>query len=91
MTPKVEVFNNVLWENLINITNSFFAIYNSDGNLIKSSGIIQSLLPHKIINILENSDLIHIENVDYDYVLENFEGHKCYIYKLDYDNKKHMC
>lgn len=88
MTPKVEFFNNVLWENLIDITNSFFAIYNIEGNLIKSGGIIPSHLPHKIINILASTNLVQVENVDYDYFLENFEEHKCYIYKLDNNNEK---
>ena len=88
MTPKLDIFNNVLWENLIDITSSFFAIYNNEGNLIKSNGTISSLLPHNIIHILEHRDLIQVNNFEYNYILENFENHKCYIYKLDYDNKK---
>lgn len=88
MTPNLEFFNNVLWENLINITNSFFAIYNSEGNLIKSGGIIPSYLPHKIINILESTNLVQVENADYDYFLENYEEHKYYIYKFDNNNEK---
>lgn len=88
MTPKSETFDNLLWENLINITSSFFAFYNHEGNLIKSGGLIPSHLPHKIINILEHKDLVYAKDTYYDYILENFENHKCYIYKLNLDKEK---